>query len=113
MLVFIWEAALRSSADPCGCEGVKPAGVALTTLAPGQVGTVCETCMEPADAAMLRDMGLRPGSRIRLCRLGEPSIVEVLPGRPGAGDKCDRPDCRCRIGLTSLLASRVKVVDIQ
>lgn len=59
---------------------------------------------------MLRAMGLRPDATIRICRLGEPTIVEVLPGRPGAGDLCNRPGgCRCRIGLSRMIAVRVKV----
>jgi hypothetical protein len=58
---------------------------------------------------LLRAMGLRPNAAIRICRLGEPTIVEVLPSRPGEGNRCARPDCRCRIGLAWTLAQRVMV----
>lgn len=103
----------QSAAKPC-CRAAAPApsptGVALTTLQPGQTGVICETCLEPDDAALLRAMGLRPNATIRLCRLGEPCIVEVIPGVPGSGDKCDRPGgCSCRIGLSKPLADRVMI----
>ncbi|MBK9188346.1 MAG: ferrous iron transport protein A [Phycisphaerales bacterium] len=92
----------------CDCP---PAAVFLTTLRAGDVGTICETCLDPADAAMLRAMGLRPNATIRICRLGEPTIVEVSPSRPGSGDKCSRPGgCSCRIGLSRMIAQRVKVL---
>lgn len=97
---------------PGGNDGGEcpPAAVFLTTLRAGDVGTICEACLDPADAAMLRAMGLRPNATIRICRLGEPTIVEVLPGRPGSGDKCHRPGgCCCRIGLSRMIAQRVKV----
>ena len=107
--------------------------VVLTTLLIGQTGVVCETCMDKRDAAMLRAMGLRPQARIRVCRMGEPWIVEVLPGGAGAsgvgvgkskgvvadlsreaacapaGDMpCARAGgCACRIGLARALAERV------
>ncbi len=106
-----------------GCAGTPArAGVALTNLRPGDVGVVCETCMDPIDAAMLRAMGLRPNATIRVCRLGEPCIVEVFTGSsaradaacpPGlASDRpCDRPGgCSCRIGLARPLAERVMVM---
>ncbi len=84
-------------------------GVALTSLTSGQVGVICETCTEPGDAMLLRAMGLRPNATIRVCRLGEPCIVEVIPSRAGEGTQCSRVDCRCRIGLAYLLAQRVMV----
>ena len=109
-----------------GCSGTSArAGVALTTLRAGDIGVVCETCMDPIDAAMLRAMGLRPNATIRVCRLGEPCIVEVFTGaakpdpscgpdsgRGLASDRpCDRPGgCSCRIGLARPLAERVMVM---
>jgi hypothetical protein len=89
------------------------AQVPLSDLRPGQVATVCETCLDAADAAVLRAMGLRPNATVRLCRLGDPCIVEVVPGVPGEGTGCERPDCRCRIGLTAELARRVKVMNVR
>jgi Fe2+ transport system protein FeoA len=97
------------------------AGVALTSLRAGDVGIVCETCMDPIDAAMLRAMGLRPNATIRVCRLGEPCILEVFTGAAApceaqtgsssADRPCDRPGgCSCRIGLARPLAERVMVL---
>lgn len=83
-----------------------PVGVSLTTLQAGQMATVFQTSLDPADAALLRAMGLRPAARIRVCRLGEPCIVEVMSG----SDSCNRPGgCACRIGLARPLAERVMV----
>lgn len=79
-------------------------GVALTSLKPGETARICETCLDPADAAMLRAMGLRPNAVVRLCRMGEPCIVEVMAGEASASG------CACRIGLAKLLAQRVLVV---
>ena len=79
-------------------------GVALTTLKPGETARICETCLDPADAAMLRAMGLRPNAVVRLCRMGEPCIVEVL------ASEASTAACACRIGLAKLLAQRVLVV---
>jgi len=94
-----------------GCTG-HANGVPLTSLAPGSLARVCETCLDPLDASMLRAMGLRPAATLRLCRSGEPCVVEVYPGSAGQGTQCERPDCRCRIGLARLLAERVMVTPI-
>lgn len=48
-------------------------------------------------------MGLRPGIRVRVVRLGEPTILEVL-GAEACGCAC-----ASRIGLTKALAARVRV----
>ncbi|MBX3409780.1 MAG: ferrous iron transport protein A [Phycisphaeraceae bacterium] len=73
--------------------------MALTAMRAGQVGVVCETCLDPRDAAMLRAMGLRPRAQVRVCRLGQPCIIEVVSGGRGC----------CRIGLAWDLASRVMI----
>ena len=80
--------------------------VSLTTLRPGQTAMVSHTSLDPKDAALLRAMGLRTSARVRMCRLGEPCIVEVLSGT----DSCNRPSgCACRIGLARPLAECVMV----
>jgi len=87
---------------------IPPSPVALTSLRAGQTATVAQTAMDPRDAAMLRAMGLRPNATIRLRRLGEPCIVEVLSGgRDGCAETGGR--CCCRIGLARPLADRVLV----
>lgn len=103
----------KTVAEGCpdaGCGKVEARrAVALTSLRSGQTGVVCETCMEAGDATVLRAMGLRPNSLVRVCRVGEPTIIEVLPGVIGQGPQCARPDCRCRLGLAWVLAQRVMV----
>ena len=84
--------------------------VQLTTLRPGQTALVSSTTLEPGDAALLRAMGLRMSARIRLCRLGEPCIVEVLTGSESCGRK---GGCACRIGLARPLAERVMVGSVE
>src|SRR5439155_21521247 len=63
----------------------------------GQIGGVCYSDLDEQDAAMLRAMGLRPRARVRVCRVGETCIVEVIDG----------PGCSCRIQLSRQLARRV------
>lgn len=77
----------------------------LGSMKPGAISHVASLGVEdPGDAALLRAMGLRPGVRVRVVRLGEPTILEVL-GAEACGCAC-----ASRIGLTKLLASRVRVV---
>lgn len=73
--------------------------VRLTRMRVGDTGRVCEGQLDHEDRDMLRALGLRPDARIRLSRVGEPCIVQVL-GQHG---------CSCRIGLARPLAERVIV----
>lgn len=77
--------------------------MALSGLPVNALAHVCETCLDPRDAAMLRAMGMRPCARIRMIRAGEPCIVEVIGVNPATGS------CGCRIGLSRDLADRVTV----
>jgi len=86
-----------SSRAPC-CA----AAVSLADAKPGQTGVVCQTGLEEQDAAMLRAMGLRPKARVRICRAGEPCIIEVL----------SESGCACRLGLARKLASRVMLAEV-
>ena len=73
----------------------------LTAWSAGEIALVVRLDLEPNEASMLRAMGLRPGSLVRLSRVGNPSVVEVI-----SGHTC-RCHCRCRIGLARDVASRV------
>lgn len=93
--------------NPPGCVAEVPPGpvLALAGLSPGEIAHVATLGMDdPADNALLRAMGLRPGVRVRVIRLGQPSIVEVL-GAEACGCAC-----ASRIGLTKELAAKVVVV---
>lgn len=82
----------------------------LTALKPGQTAVVRRTEMDAGDADLLRAMGLRLEARVRLCRLGEPCIVEVM----GGGESCGRKGgCVCRIGLARPLAEKVLVGSVE
>ena len=78
------------------------AAVAIADARPGQIGHVCHTNLEEEDAAILRAMGLRPQARVRVCRVGEPCIVEVIAGS----------GCACRIGMSLPLARLVLLADV-
>jgi hypothetical protein len=91
------------SGDPGMCPIPDTAPMALSKLPVNALAHVCETCLDPRDAAMLRAMGMRPCARIRMIRAGEPCIVEVVGVNPATGS------CGCRIGLSRDLADRVIV----
>lgn len=78
-------------------------GRPLLAMTAGSQGQVVGTGLDEKDAAMLRAMGLRPAATVRVCRVGEPTIVELVPDGPGV--------CRsgCRIGLAKSLAARIRV----
>lgn len=66
-------------------------------LDPGQV--VGQAGLAADDAGMLRAMGLHPNATVRLCRLGDPCIVQVGRER---GDSC-------RLGVARRIAERITV----
>lgn len=66
------------------------------------MATVVRTSLDPGDAALLRAMGLRPASRVRLCRVGEPCVVEIMVGSAACA-------CSSRIGMARSLAAQVMV----
>jgi len=82
-------------AGECGCER------SLTQLRQGERARVSGTTLEGEEAAVLRAMGLRPNASVRVCRMGEPCIVELR----GASGAC------CRIGLARKLAACVIVAE--
>lgn len=90
---------------PVACSASERLGTTrLTDLRAGQVATICECALEPRDASVLRAMGLKHSARVRVCRVGEPFVVEVL------FNGC-RGSCSSRIGLARPLAGRVMVSD--
>ena len=76
----------------------------LSTFRAGQYGLVVACRVEGSDAPILRAMGLTEGSIVRVCRVGEPTIVALL---------CHR-GCHCassRVGLARAIADRVLVTE--
>ena len=77
--------------------------VSLHQLRRGERGRVSVERLDPADAALLRAMGLRDNTVVRVCRAGHPCIVEICP------DPACNPVSATRIGLARDLAARVTV----
>lgn len=92
----------------CACKAEAPARVRLSEAAVGASGVVCHHNLDPRDAELLRAMGLRPRARVRVCKRGEPCIVEVLAGCGHDGGGMDDA-CSCRIGLAGSLARLVMI----
>lgn len=84
---------------PAAAAPVTSPRLSLTNLRPGQTARIRHADVDSADAALLRAMGLRPSAMVRVCRSGEPCIVEVIPP--------NLTTCACRIGLARPLADRV------
>jgi len=60
-----------------------PACVPLTTLRSGCCATVQQRSMSPEDSELLGAMGLTDRCRLRICRVGEPCIIQVAATRLG------------------------------
>lgn len=73
----------------------------LSQCRAGLTGVVYEARLDARDGELLRAMGLRPRARVRVCRLGEPCIVEIFASCGGG--------CSCRIGLSLPLARLVMI----
>ena len=81
------------------------AGAPLSSLRRGQSGVICESRLDPEDAALLRAMGLSVGATVRVVREGEPCVVGLgADGASGCG--CGG---MCRIGLARGLAAKILV----
>ncbi|MGE3166498.1 MAG: ferrous iron transport protein A [Planctomycetota bacterium] len=69
--------------------------VALSELPVGQCGQLGDWSFDGRDADYLRALGLTPGSELRVCKQGEPCIVQVH---------------RTRLGLANAVARRIFAV---
>ena len=102
------ETSFGTSAATVGPDG--DAGLSLAALKAGQTCVVDRAELDAGEAAYLRAMGLKPNAQLRVCRLGEPCIVEVMTVECGLTGRCG-PSC-CRIGLSRALATRVWVKQV-
>jgi len=59
-----------------------PAAVPLLDLTPGTTAVVREV-LDDHSHAVLRSLGLTDGSSLRVCRLGDPCIIQVRSTRIG------------------------------
>lgn len=71
------------------------AAVPLTSLAPGQMCTLHAAHVDRGCGELLRALGLTDRCRLRLCKVGEPCIVQVRA---------------TRIGLSRLVADAILVL---
>jgi Fe2+ transport system protein FeoA len=60
-----------------------PAAIRLSTLAPGRTARLHAAELSPQDCALLRALGMTDRCRLRICKVGEPCIVEVQSTRIG------------------------------
>lgn len=58
-------------------------GVPLTSLAPGSTVVLQEVGGDPRLFAVLRSLGLTGRAQFRLCRVGDPCIIQVRSTRIG------------------------------
>lgn len=61
---------------------VTPRIIPLTALQPGATAVLQEVC-DSRSCAVLRSLGLMGGARFRLCRVGDPCIIQVRSTRIG------------------------------
>ncbi len=71
--------------------------ISLTELAVGAVARLHEVCLDPEACHQLRSLGLTTSSQLRLCKKGEPCIVQVRS---------------VRIGISGAVARRILVVPL-
>lgn len=69
--------------------------VALTSLAVGDCGRLHDTQLDEDTRSLLRSLGLTDASRLRVCKRGEPFIIQVRA---------------TRIGISGTVAAAISVV---
>lgn len=68
----------------CPARNQRPSGpVRLSTLSPGQMARLHGADLAPQDCALLRALGLTDRCVMRICKVGEPCIVQVRATRIG------------------------------
>lgn len=72
---------MHFSCSTAATSGPRP--VALTDLGPGTTATLHEARVDPDTRSQLRGLGLTDACRLRLCKQGEPCIVQVGSTRIG------------------------------
>lgn len=74
----------NSASTPTSDTAVAPTAqiIPLTALTPGSTAVLQEVC-DSRSCAVLRSLGLMGGARFRLCRLGDPCIIQVRSTRIG------------------------------
>ena len=77
-------------ADDAASTLLPPAGVPLTSLQAGERGALHACDLQEGDRELLRALGLADRARFRLCKAGNPWIVQVQGTRIGIADAVAR-----------------------
>jgi len=57
--------------------------IPLTSLEPGEVARLADTRLDTETRSLLRSLGLTDSSRLRVCKRGDPFIIQVRSTRIG------------------------------
>jgi Fe2+ transport system protein FeoA len=76
--------------SPKAPELAAPAPVQLTSLTAGSVGRLHDTDLDDDTRSLLRSLGLTDASRLRVCKSGEPFIIQVRATRIGVSSAVAR-----------------------
>ncbi len=57
--------------------------IPLTSLAPGEVARLADTRLDTDTRSLLRSLGLTDASQLRVCKRGDPFIIQVRATRIG------------------------------
>lgn len=57
--------------------------IPLTSLAPGEVARLADTHLDTDTRSLLRSLGLTDASELRVCKRGDPFIIQVRATRIG------------------------------
>ena len=71
-------------------DGAEPPAVQLTELSAGDRGELHATKLTPGDRELLHALGLAERSRFRVCKAGDPWILQVRNTRVGMSDAVAR-----------------------
>jgi Fe2+ transport system protein FeoA len=82
--------------EPKSDAPARPRPVPLSDLAAGRMVRLHNADLSPQDCALLRALGMTDHCLLRICKVGEPCIVEVRS---------------TRIGLSKAVADGIMVVD--
>jgi Fe2+ transport system protein FeoA len=73
---------IDGQAPPRHSGATTPTSIPLLDLAPGAIGILREV-VDQQSRAVLRSLGLTDGARLRICRIGDPCIIQVRSTRIG------------------------------
>jgi Fe2+ transport system protein FeoA len=62
----------------------------LSELKVGDVARIVEAAIDPEDQSLLQALGLTDNSRLRVCKRGEPCVVQVRATRIGISSRIAR-----------------------